>query len=43
VKNWLQNLRFQTRLVPLRRGSPSGSIKPGDALIFTIEIVQVSP
>lgn len=25
------------------RGSPSGSIKPGDTLIFTIEIVQVNP
>lgn len=25
------------------RGSPSGSIKPGDALVFTIEIVQVNP
>jgi FKBP-type peptidyl-prolyl cis-trans isomerase FklB len=22
------------------RGSPSGSIKPGDALVFTIEIVN---
>jgi len=25
------------------RGSPSGSIKPGDALVFKIEIVRVNP